>query len=110
MRSLTNFNFSGILASGTLVFVATGVLVSSGNGDKAQGSAFVTFLLQIRVSAEVRKFTVMVFTLLNFPTYTNRQSICTSTFIKTFIPSVGTNNFIPVSTYGTFVPEDDISV
>ena len=65
--SLTNFDFSGILASRTLGFVATGVPSSSSNGDEAQGSAFMNFLLQIEASAEVRKFTVMVFTLLNFP-------------------------------------------
>lgn len=82
--SLTNFNFSGILPSRTLGFVATDVLASSGNGDKAQRSTFMKFLLQIGVSAEVRKFTVMVFTLLNFPWYTNRESICTSTRTKTF--------------------------
>lgn len=62
--SLTNFhfNFSDILASRILGFVATGVLASSGNGHKAQGSAFKNFQLQIRVSAEVRKFSDGIYT------------------------------------------------
>lgn len=64
--SLINFNFSGISPSRTFGFVAPGVLAPSGTRDNTQGSTFMNFLLQIGLSAEVRKFIVVVFTLLNF--------------------------------------------